>query len=311
MRASAEAPKPLAFDRWYLDRAMTLGAFTLEQVRDCCIRKGRNVWIDRTEGALTLLYALSGETTLSVGERQLPFAARQYALMQPGDRWKLVSAAAASARILSVRFRPAMPDGPYGRLLAARGEASAEPAADDGRLEDLLLGLVRELEAPDVHARTMAESYMLQLGVRLLRDRTRSGAANGGTSDARKAGKSELVYETIRYLDENLERIRELGELAAAIGYSYSHLSHVFRLEMGESLQSYWTGRRALRAMKLLQTGRTSVTQIAEMLHYQSIHSFSKAFKKVTGLTPSEYQELYGPPSEHRWEEPQAREGWI
>jgi len=70
-------------------------------------------------------------------------------------------------------------------------------------------------------------------------------------------------------------------------------LSHVFRTEIGVSLQSYWNRRRIMYAMKLLQTGETS-TRIAEKLHYQSVHSFSKAFKKIAGLSPSEYRQLYG-----------------
>ncbi|MGZ9583338.1 hypothetical protein [Paenibacillus marinisediminis] len=35
--------------------------------------------------------------------------------------------------------------------------------------------------------------------------------------------------------------------------------------------------------------------------HYQSVHSFSKAFKKTAGITPSEYQDLYGNAAEKRW----------
>jgi len=106
--------------------------------------------------------------------------------------------------------------------------------------------------------------------------------------------RKEMVYQTIRYLDQHLVEIHELSQIADQLGYSYPHLSRIFSQEMGESLQAYWGQRRTLQAMNLLQHGELNITQIAEKLHYQSVHSFSKAFKKIAGLTPSEYQELYG-----------------
>src|SRR5690606_30175628 len=116
----------------------------------------------------------------------------------------------------------------------------------------------------------------------------------------RTFNKKELVYQTIQYMDQHPEGIVDLGQVADQLGYSYSHLSHAFRSEMGISLQTYWANRRMMKAMNRLQTGRGSITEISENLHYRSIHSFSKAFKKVTGFTPSEYQNLYG----SKWNDP-------
>ena len=45
--------------------------------------------------------------------------------------------------------------------------------------------------------------------------------------------------------------------------------------------------------MRLLKNNDLSITEIAEMLQYQSINSFSKAFRKNIGISPSEYQVLY------------------
>ena len=42
-------------------------------------------------------------------------------------------------------------------------------------------------------------------------------------------------------------------------------------------------------AKELIRTNRMNFTQIAEHLGYASIHYFSRQFKKVTGMTPSEY----------------------
>ena len=42
-------------------------------------------------------------------------------------------------------------------------------------------------------------------------------------------------------------------------------------------------------AKQLIRTNKMNFTQISEQLGYTSIHYFSRQFKKVTGMTPSEY----------------------
>ena len=42
-------------------------------------------------------------------------------------------------------------------------------------------------------------------------------------------------------------------------------------------------------AKELIRTNRMNFTQISEHLGYTSIHYFSRQFKKITGMTPSEY----------------------
>lgn len=58
---------------------------------------------------------------------------------------------------------------------------------------------------------------------------------------------------------------------------------------MGEPLKEYFTRRRFERATQLLEDGM-SVTQIADMLGYKSIHSFSRAFTRRFGVSPLEYR---------------------
>ncbi|MBE3102342.1 MAG: helix-turn-helix domain-containing protein, partial [Firmicutes bacterium] len=48
--------------------------------------------------------------------------------------------------------------------------------------------------------------------------------------------------------------------------------------------------RRMTTACELLKAGSISISVIAEKLRYQSIHSFSKAFKKNYGISPAQYR---------------------
>jgi len=50
---------------------------------------------------------------------------------------------------------------------------------------------------------------------------------------------------------------------------------------------------RTGRAKDLLKQSIYSITDIAEMTGYSDVYYFSKAFKKMTGTSPSEYNTLY------------------
>ncbi|MEC0244843.1 AraC family transcriptional regulator [Paenibacillus chitinolyticus] len=281
------------FDRWHLERPMTLGNFVLEQVRDSCFHKELQAFPEKTK-SFTLLYALSGRGTLVWEGRPASFGEREFVLAAPGGSWKL-DTSPGPIRLLTMRFRDT--SGKFGleEISSGYAEADGSPVRkDDGTLEELLLGLQKEIGFKDSYTKAMAESYLQQIAVALCRTKRAHVNAANDSAFVPAASRKELAYQAVAFLDHSLLEIRELSQLAGVLGYSYSHLSHVFRLEMGESLQSYWTRKRILKAMRLLQTGRTTVTGVAEKLHYQSIHSFSKAFKKIAGLTPSDYQGLYG-----------------
>ena len=100
--------------------------------------------------------------------------------------------------------------------------------------------------------------------------------------------KQELVYKITNYIDNNVSRIRSLTDVSDYIGFSYSYTSQIFSNVMGMSLKTYYQNKRFDEAAKLLQSG-LSVTQISEILGFDSIHSFSRAFKTQFGTSPQNY----------------------
>lgn len=103
--------------------------------------------------------------------------------------------------------------------------------------------------------------------------------------------KSKYVTETLRYISEHYgEPDMGVGQIAACLEISESHLGHVFKRETGKSLGSYITAYRIQKAMELLQDCRSKVYEVAERVGYRDITYFSATFKKLTGVNPSEYQ---------------------
>ncbi len=100
--------------------------------------------------------------------------------------------------------------------------------------------------------------------------------------------KEYIVYEIINYIDNNIFNIQALTEISQYVGYSYAYISQVFSNTMGISLSMYYQNSRFQKAVELL-SGGIGITQVADMLGYDSLYSFSRAFKKHFGLAPSNY----------------------
>lgn len=96
-------------------------------------------------------------------------------------------------------------------------------------------------------------------------------------------------------VDEALLRLPDLiddgrvdvSELAATIGVSTSRLTHVFSSEVGIPLRSYARWLRLVRATERLADG-ASITEAAHDARFADAAHFSRVFKEMFGLTPSE-----------------------
>ncbi|WP_010274621.1 helix-turn-helix domain-containing protein [Paenibacillus senegalensis] len=162
---------------------------------------------------------------------------------------------------------------------------------------ETLTRLLSETMKHNKYTYLLAGSYLNQLLVTIARyalpSQSEADPAIDDSANYRINTRREIAEQALSYIDNQFMELRDLREIAKTIGYSYSYVSHVFRDEMGISLQSYYTNKKLKKAMQMLASNRQSVTRVAELLRYQSIHSFSKAFKKFSGLTPTEFQQQY------------------
>lgn len=139
---------------------------------------------------------------------------------------------------------------------------------------------------------SMIESYLRQIIV--LTHRSLFDSLSASYSPGMKSEESKnIVYEVINYIDINWHQITDLTQISNEMNYSYSYLSHIFSKEAGMTMINYYNHKRFEKAVEWLKEGEFTVTQIAEKLQYQSIHTFSKAFRKKFGISPTVYQNLF------------------
>lgn len=103
---------------------------------------------------------------------------------------------------------------------------------------------------------------------------------------------ANLVIQTLcNYVKDNLEKDLSLVRLAELNHFNPSYLSRFFKQEMGINLSEYIDDCRIRRAKELLCNTDLMVREVAPQVGYESAHSFTRLFKKLTGMTPQEYRE--------------------
>ncbi|MEG0377823.1 MAG: phosphoenolpyruvate hydrolase family protein [Eubacterium sp.] len=88
------------------------------------------------------------------------------------------------------------------------------------------------------------------------------------------------------YVKENYMNEISFIDLAQICHVSRSHLSALFKKEVGCSFPEYLVNFRIHKAEKLLREENLRVAEVAELVGYQDVAHFSKMFKKYTGVSP-------------------------
>ena len=147
-------------------------------------------------------------------------------------------------------------------------------------------------------------------GVGLIAEICREAARGLPFAQLRMSGLfTELVAELLRgrasaviddahlpLLEDAAARLRRLGErarisdLADAAGLSPSRFRELFARHYGASPRSYGRAARIRRAKELLVASPLSVGEVARRCGFADVHAFSKAFRQVEGMPPSEYR---------------------
>lgn len=99
------------------------------------------------------------------------------------------------------------------------------------------------------------------------------------------------VQEVAKYIASHYQEPDiSVGVIAGALGISEGHVSHLFKKETGDTILGYLTAYRIHKAMSLLKDCRMKVYEVTEQVGYRDMAYFSTSFKRIVGVSPSEYQ---------------------
>lgn len=131
-------------------------------------------------------------------------------------------------------------------------------------------------------------SELKQICIRMVRDYCQLVSNNAAS------GYSLIVAKAIDYIHIHLSQDLSLQTIAGQLNVSKAYLSNRFHRETSVCLIDYVTSCRMDEAMRLLETSRMPVQEIALACGYSNLSYFSKTFRRRKHFSPSDYRFLTG-----------------
>jgi AraC family transcriptional regulator len=156
-----------------------------------------------------------------------------------------------------------------------------------GQIEWLLRRMYRELRQPDFATTQVVEALAKQLTVEIIRAlklRREVPADHVG-------GLAPWHLRLIRQRLSSEDALPNLDELANLCDMTVRHLSRAFRSETGQTIGKHIEAAMVDRANHMLGSGN-SVRKVSLALGYATSGSFAAAFRRATGLLPSEVNSI-------------------
>lgn len=100
----------------------------------------------------------------------------------------------------------------------------------------------------------------------------------------------EIISETKRYILQNLAEDISVASISKKFYITPNYFSRLFKRVTGEGCNEYIVKKRIEQAKSLLETTNIKTGQIAQMVGYRDTNYFSLAFKKHTGVSPTQYR---------------------
>ncbi len=238
----------------------------------------------------------AGSGTYTVGEKTYS--------MQPGDMFVLAGneqhcitqVGSAGLTLINCHFEPRYL---WGHSTDSLSEANSNfcfahsdsfenriPADKAGGLRPLFDGIREELTARQPEYAMQVKSYLNLLIVHLLR---KMGYGQGSSPISRS--RLHSIRRVLQHIDRHLAEELSLADLAQLAGMSPNYFSTLFRSVSGIALWEYISMKRIDLAIRLLtEEEPRTMLEIAGLCGFNNTANFNKTFKKITGLTPTEYR---------------------
>lgn len=107
---------------------------------------------------------------------------------------------------------------------------------------------------------------------------------------------SNVIKKVKMYLDKNIKKSLTLESVAEYANISTYYLSRAFKNELGVNFNRYIIDEKMKLAKDMLENTDMPITRIALELSYREPNYFSKVFKRIVGITPSEYRRRHKKP---------------
>lgn len=109
------------------------------------------------------------------------------------------------------------------------------------------------------------------------------------------------IIELVHFTDDQI-KVNLSDHLSEKLKHNYTYLANLFSEVKGTTIEKYYLTHKIEKVKELLVYDELNLTEIAWKLHYSSVAHLSNQFRKMTGLTPTQFKNLKSkrPPSREK-----------
>lgn len=147
----------------------------------------------------------------------------------------------------------------------------------------LLQQMLRSQERDD------ADSIFSLLTLLLLHLQADGKKEKNGRVQTPVSGENTIIRKAQQYIQVHVAEKLTVPVVAENIGVSASYLTALFHKHLQLSPGEYIRRIKLGRSKQLIREGQMNFTEVSEALCYSTVHHFSRQFKQMFGMTPTEY----------------------
>ncbi len=164
--------------------------------------------------------------------------------------------------------------------------------AFEGRMDDPYQEELIRSENPRFAGEQLIRLYLEQLLIQLIRHnmvRTLPPISPTIVKSIKQKADGELFAQIQEYMEAHMNESLTIEQICKSNSVGRSQLQKLFRNKSGYGAIEYFSRMKIDLAKQMIREDHYNFTQIADALGFSSIHYFSRQFKRITGMTPSEY----------------------
>lgn len=242
-----------------------------------------------------LLYVDKGSVRVTAGEKEYDLSRGQLIFHAPGEFHALSANGVTAPNLVVVSFACADPDMDFFRgyttALGAEERGLLGRIVNESRaifatpLNDPTTHSMKRKETAPFGSEQLLAAAIEELLIRLVRQ----GEAAQVVPLAPPRQLEDRTAQLIEYLEQRLDQSLSITQICRDNLIGRAQLERCFHEQTGGGVIDYFGKLKIDAARQMIREGRLNFTQIAARLGFRSVQYFSRRFKALTGMSPSEY----------------------
>lgn len=253
------------------------------------------------------LYIDKGELTVTADHEKIQMHQGQIIFHKPNEFHALVANNVIAPNLVVITFESGAPCMAFfenriltvdesGRNLLAQIIAEARETFEGPMDDPYMEQLVRRDGAP-FGSEQLIKIHLERFLIQLLRGPFKTHAYGSLAYGRRELephyslpGGNDTFNDILAYLEQHIGEPLTVEQISRDNLIGVSQLKRLFRTYQGSGIIECFNQMKINTARQMIRDQQMNFTQIADALGYTSVHYFSRQFKQITGMTPTEYR---------------------